>query len=268
MTRKATKVSIKRAIGCIAIALIAYEYMIVCHFQHDMYCLLNMASSFLNKDYWNKNTPLINFILINMIIIVLLADIIILYIKRNRKKKQEIEDLNYEIKKLFDEINNNKKCNKQQIKEVTHKMNSLIYQKTKIIKRQETEIANNSVLKKQYQQEVNDISEGIKFLFYIMNGEEDLKLNKQQTEKLLKCYKQVDLDFVYQLEHLSANSLTPKEELFCILYRLGKNKYSIMSILGLSKDGYRQLKFRTLKKIKEVPSLKVFCDKIEYSNAE
>lgn len=101
-----------------------------------------------------------------------------------------------------------------------------------------------------------------------MNGEEDLKLNKQQTEKLLKCYKQVDLDFVYQLEHLSANSLTPKEELFCILYRLGKNKYSIMSILGLSKDGYRQLKFRTLKKIKEVPSLKVFCDKIEYSNAE
>ena len=137
-------------------------------------------------------------------------------------------------------------------------MNSLINQKTKIIKRQETEIANNSVLKKQYQQEVNDISEGIKFLFYIMNGEEDLKLNKQQTEKLLKCYKQVDLDFVYQLEHLSANSLTPKEELFCILYRLGKNKYSIMSILGLSKDGYRQLKFRTLKKIKEVPSLKVF----------
>ena len=58
-----------------------------------------MASSFLNKDYWNKNTPLINFILINMIIIVLLADIIILYIKRNRKKKQEIEDLKGHLQK-------------------------------------------------------------------------------------------------------------------------------------------------------------------------
>lgn len=268
MTRKVTKINIKRAISCIAIALITYEYTVICHFQHDMYSLLNLVSSFLNKDYWDKNTPLINFILINMIVIVLLADIIILYIKKNRKKNKKIVDLNYEIKKLFDEINNSKKHNKRQLKEVTHKMSSLINQKTKIIKRQETEIANNSALKKQYQQEANDISEGIKFLFYIMDGEENLKLDKQETEKLLKCYKQVDLDFVNQLEHLSANSLTPKEELFCILCRLGKNKYSIISILGLSKDGYRQLKFRTLKKIRKEPSLKVFCDKIELSSAE
>jgi len=262
MITKAIKTNTKRAISFIAIALIAYEYAVVCNFQNDIYSLFNMISSFLHKDYWDKNTSLINFILINLIAIVLLADIVIFYIKRNKKNTKKIEDLNYEIKRLFDEINYNKICNKQQIIEITNKLNTLINQKTKIINKQKTEIENSSDISKQYEQEVHDISEGIKFLFYIINEEEDLKLDKHQTQMLLKCYKQVDMDFVNQLENLSNTSLTPKEELFCILWRLGKNREHIMSILGLSKDGYRQLKFRTLKKLKEESSLKVFCDKI------
>lgn len=43
-----------------------------------------------------------------------------------------------------------------------------------------------------------------------------------------------------------------------ILWRIGKDKESVMKILGLSKDGYRQLKFRTLKKLKQETSFKRF----------
>ena len=51
--------------------------------------------------------------------------------------------------------------------------------------------------------------------------------------------------------------------MLCILWRIGKDKESVMKILGLSKDGYRQLKFRTLKKLKQETSLKRFCDNLE-----
>ena len=48
-----------------------------------------------------------------------------------------------------------------------------------------------------------------------------------------------------------------------MLWRIGKTKDSIIQILGLSKDSYRQIKFRALKKLKADSSFKLFCDKIE-----
>ena len=95
------------------------------------------------------------------------------------------------------------------------------------------------------------------------NDEEDLKLDKQQIENITKCYRLIDEDFVSLLEHLKGKPITPKEEMLSILWRIGKDKESVMKILGLSKDGYRQLKFRTLKKLKQETSFKRFCDNLE-----
>jgi hypothetical protein len=120
-----------------------------------------------------------------------------------------------------------------------------------------------AVVVQEHTKDIAAISDGLKSLYYILNDEEDLKLDKQQIENITKCYRLIDEDFVSLLEHLKGKPITPKEEMLSILWRIGKDKESVMKILGLSKDGYRQLKFRTLKKLKQETSFKRFCDNLE-----
>ena len=135
-----------------------------------------------------------------------------------------------------------------------------------VINRQKEELASKNNRLKEHTKDIAAISDGLKSLYYILNDEEDLKLDKHQIENITKCYRLIDEDFVSLLEHLKGKPITPKEEMLSILWRIGKDKESVMKILGLSKDGYRQLKFRTLKKLKQETSFKRFCDNLEWFN--
>lgn len=151
----------------------------------------------------------------------------------------------------------------QELAEVSQKLESLIKKDQTVINRQKEELASKNNRLKEHTKDIAAISDGLKSLYYILNDEEDLKLDKHQIENITKCYRLIDEDFISLLEHLKGKPITPKEEMLSILWRIGKDKESVMKILGLSKDGYRQLKFRTLKKLKQETSFKRFCDNLE-----
>lgn len=61
--------------------------------------------------------------------------------------------------------------------------------KTKDNSQAKEDLSNASAKQKQYAKDIKDMSEGMLSLYYIMNEEDSLSLNKQETEKLLKCLK-------------------------------------------------------------------------------
>lgn len=255
----------KWILAFLAIVIISFEYLEVSHFKQDFFSLSQLIINSLRSSSSFQGSSFVNFFLFNLVILVFLADVIIYLIKRNKKKKQEISSLNYEIGYLHNKINEDKEKDKQLLAKITYELNGIIQQKQLIIQKQEKKLEKAKYDQKSHQQELGDMNEGLLYLYYIITDEEDIKLDKHQIEKLTRCYKLLDKDFINNIEHLSTKPLTPKEELFCILWRVNKNREDIIKILNLSKDSYRQLKFRTLKKIKGEDSLKVFCDKIEGS---
>lgn len=68
--------------------------------------------------------------------------------------------------------------------------------------------------------------------------------------------------FFANVEAMNGSAVTVSEKVLCILYRIGKSRNEICGMLNLSNEAYRQLKYRTMKKLKTEPSLALFCDKI------
>lgn len=256
-------ITIRRVIASTAITLIFLEYAKMSNCIEDIFDIFQMVSNIFFKNNSPQNTTIINLFLLVLIIITTIVDIAILISKKYHQDEKQIKNLDSRIIDLCDEISSNKVSNEQYIEEITNEWETLIAQKQKTILKQKEDLSNASAKQKQYAKGIKDMSEGMLSLYYIMNEEDSLSLNKQETEKLLKCLKNIDPDFMDKLEHITPKSLTPKEELFCMLWRIGKTKDSIIQILGLSKDSYRQIKFRALKKLKADSSFKLFCDKIE-----
>ena len=205
----------------------------------------------------------LNLLLIVCIIVVALLDIIIYAYQMNQKKSLTIRRMKGDMNEIQAEIATTKDNFTQELAEVSRKLESLIKKDQTVINRQKEELASKNNRLKEHTKDIAAISDGLKSLYYILNDEEDLKLDKHQIENITKCYRLIDEDFVSLLEHLKEKPITPKEEMLSILWRIGKDKESVMKILGLSKDGYRQLKFRTLKKLKQETSFKRFCDNLE-----
>ena len=230
------------------------------HFLEELCVLSGAASSLITNITHSYNT---NLILIISIVIVALLDIIIFTYQMNQKKKLTIRRMKGDMNEIQAEIATTKDNYTQKLTEVSQKLELLIKKDQTVINRQKEELASKNNRIKEHTKDIAAISDGLKSLYYILNNEEDLKLDKQQIENITKCYSLIDEDFVTLLEHLNGKPITPKEEMLCILWRIGKDKESVMKILGLSKDGYRQLKFRTLKKLKQETSFKHFCDNLE-----
>lgn len=106
---------------------------------------------------------------------------------------------------------------------------------------------------------LDNVEYGIKWLYYVLNDEENIDFSKPQIYQLLECFRVLDRDFVLHLENAK---LSPNEKLFCVLHRLAKSPQQIMFILNWSKDSYRQVKSLTLRKLKGYGGLMRFCDSI------
>lgn len=211
-----------------------------------------------NKHEEKERTQL-NWILALLILAIGSFDLTIILVKRNSAHKKYIQsllsdfetlksDLDAKILSSSEPLNNKITSLKKLLFQHQHTINDL----NKKISKSSSEISAN--LKK-----YTDVSEGVKWLFYVLNEESDLEFNKAQIQQLIECYQLLDQKFVLSLEQAS---LTPKEKLFCILHRLNKEQQQIILMLDMSKDSYRQLKSRTLKKLRNGGVLSQFCDKI------
>lgn len=231
------------------------------HLCQEQLLALSGAISSIMANVTHSNN--LNLLLIVCIIVVALLDIIIYAYQMNQKKSLTIRRMKGDMNEIQAEIATTKDNCIQELAEVSRKLESLIKKDQTVINRQKEELASKNNRLKEHTKDIAAISDGLKSLYYILNDEEDLKLDKHQIENITKCYRLIDEDFVSLLEHLKGKPITPKEEMLSILWRIGKDKESVMKILGLSKDGYRQLKFRTLKKLKQETSFKRFCDNLE-----
>lgn len=247
-------------IASLAMVITFIAYIEYHHCQEDLMALSGSISCLMANITQGKN---LNLLLIISIVVIALLDIIIYAYRVNQKKSLTIRRMKGDLKEIQAEIATTKDSYTQELAEVSQKLKSLIKKDQTVINRQKEELASKNNRLKEHTKDITAISDGLKSLYYILNDEEDLKLDKHQIENITKCYRLIDEDFVSLLEHLKGKPITPKEEMLSILWRIGKDKESVMKILGLSKDGYRQLKFRTLKKLKQETSFKRFCDNLE-----
>lgn len=247
-------------IASLAMVITFIVYIEPHHCKEQLLALSGAISSIMANVTHSNN---LNLLLIVCIIVVALLDIIIYAYQMNQKKSLTIRRMKGDMNEIQAEIATTKDNFTQELAEVSRKLESLIKKDQTVINRQKEELASKNNRLKEHTKDIAAISDGLKSLYYILNDEEDLKLDKQQIENITKCYRLIDEDFVSLLEHLKGKPITPKEEMLSILWRIGKDKESVMKILGLSKDGYRQLKFRTLKKLKQETSFKRFCDNLE-----
>lgn len=232
-------------------------------------CILALVTSqdavikyFTDKGYTLQEL-LINASLIALIIILVVFNLLIVSNKNNHKKQMIIDSLLGDIDTLNHHITKTISSNKKTLEEKIDSLNKLTNQKQKIIRELNVRIEEQNKEREEHNKNIDKMTHGVQYLYYILNNETDLELNKEEIQNFISCYKLIDASFVEKLEKADEGSITPKEELFCILHRLNKNPEEIRLMLNLSKDAYRQLKFRALKRIKEVKGLKSFCDNLQ-----
>lgn len=209
------------------------------------------------NNHEEKERTQLNWILAILILAIGSFDLTIILIKRNRAHKKLIQSLLLDFETLKSDLDAKILSSSEPLKNKITSLKKLLFQHqhtindlNKKISKSNSEISAN--LKK-----YADVAEGVKWLYYVLNDESDLGFNKAQIKQLIDCYQLLDQGFVLSLEQVS---LTPKEKLFCILHRLNKEPQQIILTLDMSKDSYRQLKSRTLKKLRNGGVLPQFCD--------
>lgn len=209
-----------------------------------------------------KETLLINTLLCAAIIAMIILNSLIYSNNKNRQQQLVIFRLREDIDKINNNITQIVANNKKSLNEKVNSLNKLVATKQRMIKILNVKIEEITRMHEENCRGIDQITNGIPFLYYILNNEKDLELNRLEISNFIACYKVIDKEFIENIENLVVGSFTPKEELFCILIRLGKTSEEIRQILDLSKDAYRQLKSRTLKRLRTSSRLNEFCDKI------
>lgn len=233
----------------------------------SVFCYLVTNREDVIKRVLEKGMPqenlLINTLLCAAIIAIVILNFLINSTNKNRQQQLEIFRLQEDIDNINKNIAYIVANDKKSLNEKINSLNKLVATKQKVIKTLSLKIEEITRIHEENCKGINQITNGIPFLYYILNNEKDLELNKQEISNFIACCKVLDKEFIENLENTVAGTLTPKEELFCILIRLGKSSEEVRQILNLSKDAYRQLKFRALKRLRPSRKLNDFCDKIQ-----
>ena len=211
-----------------------------------------------NKHEEKERTQL-NWILAILILAIGSFDLTIIFVKRNKAHKKHIQSLLSDFETLKSDLDAKILSSSEPLNNKISSLNKLLFQHQYTINDLNKKITNSNSEMSANLKKYADVAEGVKWLYYVLNDESDLEFNKAQIQQLIECYQLLDQEFVMSLEQ---TSLTPKEKLFCILHRLNKEPQQIILMLDMSKDSYRQLKSRTLKKLRNGGVLSQFCDKI------
>lgn len=206
-----------------------------------------------------KQTQLKFYIILLIIISVSLAVFVgILVILR--KKEHRIRMLEQKMKEL-DKCIERIKCDGEiSNKEKVAEFMQIIKRKQQIISELDRKINKVSTEGKIYRTLLNNLSDGLHSLYYVLQGEKNVLTEKQERENFVKCYALLDEAFIQNVDKIS--SLTLSDKVYCVLYRMNLSAESIQYALGISNEAYRKAKSRLVKKLKTEPSMRCFCDNI------
>lgn len=215
-----------------------------------------------NKVKENMSIQIYKIVTSALAILLILAIIAIFFFSKSRKKGIIIRKMEKKITLLDLSIEAIEKDKQKSLTEKCNELNVLINEKQTIQKELDKvrqTMSAESVMNKKF---VANISEGLKYIYYIINNEENLVIQKNDRINIIECYKLLDEGFVELLDHANDGNMSPQEKLLCIMFRMGKTPAQIKSITSMSDNAYRQAKSRTIRKLREEPKLKTFCDKI------
>ena len=170
-----------------------------------------------------------------------------------REMESEIEDLNLRIEKI--RFNTS-----QTIQQKCDTLNLLVEQKLSIIKKYETI---NARIKSKFIEKdktLSSITRGLQYMYYIMQNEPNLQINKSERIDFINCYQILDPGFVQSIQYACNESMTVQEQLLCILFKMGKSSTQIKSTLSMSDDAYRKAKSRIRTKLRNDSIFKTFCE--------
>lgn len=230
--------------------------------------LCGMASIVIGKDFmmqfikkeYSFATTLTNMMIFYAIILMIVCNFLILSNKKNNKRQKTINKLLTDIENINKNITKTITNCKKPLNEKIKSLNHLIAQKQNMISTLNTKIDEAKREEEEHNKIIDGMTSGVQTLYYILNQETDLKLDKKDILNFIACYKLIDASF---MEEIDDGEITPKEEFFCILHRLNKTPEEIRLILNISKDAYRQLKHRTLKHLQSIGNSNILYKKIQ-----
>ena len=196
-----------------------------------------------------------NIIIVSLSVLSAALSVILFIIYKIRRKERFISMLKLQIEASDKKIKQIQEDTNKTFGEKFSELKCLIVQKQSLIDRLERKVNDTSAENDDYMKTISEITDGLQWLFYVMNNEENLQMDKNEMLKFINCYRLLDDAFLANVEAMNGSAVTVSEEVLCILYRIGKSRNEICGMLNLSNEAYRQLKYRTMKKLKTEPSL-------------
>lgn len=198
--------------------------------------------------------------ILTVIVIFLTMTILLLY--KIRRKKAFIRSLTLQLQELDRRAATLRDDNEKNIREKFREFDAITREKQMIIDHLTRQADRKSEENLSIRKSIQDLSEGTRTMYYVLQDETGMPSGKTERMLFIDCFRILDKEFVERIEALHDPTLTTTERLFCILVRMDKEKDKIMTILSLSPDSYRQIKSRTLKKLRTAGFSPRFCDKM------
>ncbi len=171
------------------------------------------------------------YILIGVIVVlIILLVMAYLYISHMRQARLTIHALHESLHQLKDVENTS-------LSQRCEALNQEIVSQLRKLKRREKDI---ETYKTQIN-ELTDISQGLVFYSMAVQNQNISQIGKQGIRQLLASFKMIDDKYYGRLENYDLN---PSQNLFCILYHIGKTDEEVMQILQYSLSNVRVRKSR------------------------
>lgn len=209
-----------------------------------------------------KEKELSRIVVSSLFVALVLVTIVLLVLVKNHRRMNRIMALENQLSILKSSMDNLKRNEEKTISEKIDVYQQLIGRMENVTTELGKKYKQSSLDYKAKTKDYNQLISSLQIFFYVMQNEEGVLTEKNNRIDFINGFKYLDSTFWNVIEKMENPSLTKQECLLTILWRIEKTPDDVRLLMGLSKDAYKQLKSRTLKKLRMVSSLERFCNKI------
>lgn len=209
-----------------------------------------------------KEKMIFRIVLFSLVVVLVLLVVALLALWKSHRRMTRIVVLENQLSTLKDNMDSLKRSEERTISEKIDAYRQLVGRMESVTAELEKKYKQSSFDNKVKTKDYNQLVASLQVFFYVMQNEEGVLTEKENRTDFINGYKYLDSSFWTVIEQMENPSLTKQECLLTVLWRIEKTPEDIRLLMGMSRDAYKQLKSRTLKKLRMVPSLERFCNKI------
>lgn len=209
-----------------------------------------------------KEKTISRIFVLSLLVVLVLLLLVLLALVKSRRRQTRIMILESQLSALKGSMDRLKQSEEKTISEKIDEYRQLVGRMEGIATELRKKYNKSSLENKEINKDYNQLISSLQVFFYVMQNEDGILIEKKNRVDFINGYKYIDSAFWTIIEQMENPSLTKQELLLTVLWRIEKTPEDIRLLMGLSKDAYKQLKSRTLKKLRMVSSLERFCNKI------